>query len=206
MVETQTADLQRFIEDSKRLIGQEAPDVPQGVRQADWSSIQRFCAAMGDRNPIYNDTAGGVGTAYNTLIAPPAFILSVRTPDSGAAYESKAYGLRRFSIRASAEWNDVIRMAERMVSDIEVTAVRQGGNWGERPTAEVDSTATYRTLNGAVFAKAAGTVALVPYQLGDPSYWTGTSTGSRRMRFANSRTTWTPCRRTAATCPSTGAR
>ena len=170
MVETQvnSADLQRFIEDSKQLIGQEAPDIPQGIRQADWSSIQRFCAALGDKNPIYNDTAGGVGTAYNTLIAPPAFILSVRTPDSGAAYERKAYGLRRFSIRASAEWSDVIRMAERLVSDIEVAAVREGGNWGDRPTAEVDSTATYSTLNGAVFAKATGSVALVPYQLGDP--------------------------------------
>ena len=159
------------------------------------------------RTRIYNDTAGGVGTAYNTLIAPPAFILSVRTPDSGAAYERKAYGLRRFSIRASAEWNDVIRMAERMVSDIEVTAVREGSNWGDRPTAEVDSTATYRTLNGAVFAKATGTVALVPYQLGDPLILgSGISIGSRRRRFANSRTTWTPYRRTAATCPSTGAR
>ena len=165
---SEPGSLKEFIEDSKELIGKEAPDVPQGVRESDWSSIQRFCAALGDRNPLYNDTAGGVGTVYNTLIAPPAFILSVRTPDSGAAYEQKSYGLRRFSIRASAEWSDVIRMAERLVSDLKVTAVRDGAMWGDRATVEVESTATYRTLNGAVFATATGTVAMVPYQLGEP--------------------------------------
>jgi len=155
-------NIKRFVEDSKKLIGTKATDVPQGVTDADWSSIQRYCAAMGDKNPLYNDAAGGVGTVYNTLIAPPAFILSVRTPDSGAAYEQKAYGLRRFSIRASAEWNDVIKMADRMVSDINITAVREGDSHSGRPTAEVDSEATYSTFNGAVFAKATGTVMLVP--------------------------------------------
>ena len=170
MVGTQSkpGSLKEFVEDSKKLVGKDAPDVPQGVREADWSSIQRFCAALGDRNPLYNDTAGGVGTVYNTLIAPPSYILSVRTPDSGAAYEQKPYGLRRFSIRASAEWSDVIRMAERLVSDLKVTAVRDGETWGDRATAEVESTATYRTLNGAAFATVTGTVAMVPYQLGEP--------------------------------------
>ena len=168
MAKSVPGSLKEFVEDSKKLIGKDAPDVPQGVRESDWSSIQRFCAALGDRNPLYNDTAGGVGTVYNTLIAPPCFILSVRTPDSGATYEQKAYGLRRFSIGASAEWSDVIRMAERLVSDLKVTAVRSGEMWGDRATAEVESTATYRTLSGAVFATATGTVAMVPYQLGEP--------------------------------------
>ncbi len=170
MVGTQSkpGSMKEFVEDSKKLVGKDAPDVPQGVREADWSSIQRFCAALGDRNPLYNDTSGGVGTVYNTLIAPPSFILSVRTPDSGAAYEQKAYGLRRFSIRASAEWSDVIRMAERLVSDLKVTAVSDGEMWGNRATTEVESTATYRTLNGATFATATGTAAMVPYQLGEP--------------------------------------
>ena len=126
-----TGNLDDFLADSRKLVGKDAADVPQGVRTADWSSIQKFCAALGDVNPLYNDAAGGVGSLYNTLIAPPTFIRSVRTPDSGAAYEQKDYGLRRFSTRASAEWNDVIRMGDRLTSDLKLTDVRNGGKWGE---------------------------------------------------------------------------
>ena len=160
--------LQDFIVDSKAMVGKEAPDVPQGVRVADWPSIQRFCAAIGDTNSLYNDAAGGVGTLFHVMIAPPAYILSIRTPDSGAAYESKDYGVRKFSIKASAEWNDVIRMGERLVSELNVTAVRNGSKWGSINTAEVDSTSTYLTHYGGVLGSASGTVALVPYHFGDP--------------------------------------
>ena len=160
--------LKEFVDDSKAIVGKDAPDVPQGLRVADWPSIQRFCAAIGDTNPLYNDAAGGVGTLYNVMIAPPAYILSIRTPDSGAAYEKKDYGVRKFSIKASAEWNDVIRMGERLVSELKVTAVRNGSKWGSLSTAEVDSTAMYQTLYGGTLATATGTVAMVPYQLGDP--------------------------------------
>ncbi len=160
--------LSDFIEDSKKLVGGEAPDVEQGVSVADWSAIQKFGAALGDVNPLYNNAAGGVGTLYNTLIAPPSFVLAARTPDSGAAYEQKEYGLRRFTVRVSAEWNDVIRMAERLASDLKVSDVRSGPTWGDRETAEVESVATYRTIHGGVIATATGTAAMVPYTPGEP--------------------------------------
>jgi len=165
---SKTSTLKDFLADSKSLIGREAPDVPQGISVADWSSIQKFCSALGDVNPLYNDPSIGIGTVYNTLIAPPTFVLSARTPNSGAAYEQKEYGLRRFTIRATAEWNDAIRMGERIVSDLKVADVRSGAKWGNRETAEVDSTATYSTVYGGVLATVTGTVALVPYQLAEP--------------------------------------
>ena len=160
--------LKEFIDDSKALIGQDAKDVPVGVKAADWSSIQKFCSALGDVNPLYNDAAGGVGTLYDTMIAPPTFIFSARTPDSGAAYEQKQYGLRRFSTKACAEWNDVIRLGERLMTDLKVTDVRNGPNWGSRETVEVDSTATYQTVFGGVLAQATGTATMVPYSMGEP--------------------------------------
>ena len=159
--------LKEFIDDSKALIGQDATDVPVGVNVADWSSIQKLCSALGDVNPLYNDAGGGVGTLYNTMIAPPSFIFAARTPESGAAYEQKPYGLRRFSTTACAEWNDVIRLGERLVTDLKVTDVRNGPNWGDRETAEVDSTATYQTVFGGVLAQASGTVTMVPYSTGE---------------------------------------
>ena len=160
--------LKEFIADSKTLIGKDAPDVPQGLKVADWTSVERFCAALGDINPLYNDTAGGVGTLYNTMIAPPTFILAARTPDSGGAYEKKDYGLRRFSISASAEWNDVIRLADRLAGDLKITSVDNGGQLGGRDTAEVKSAATYRDVSGGVLATATGTVAMVPFEQGRP--------------------------------------
>ena len=160
--------LKEFIDDSKALIGQDAKDVPVGVKAADWSSIQKFCSALGDVNPLYNDAAGGVGTLYDTMIAPPTFIFSARTPDSGAAYEQKQYGLRRFSTKACAEWNDVIRLGERLMTDLKVTDVRNGPNWGSKETVEVDSTATYSTVFGGVLAQATGTATIVPYSMGEP--------------------------------------
>lgn len=160
--------LDDFLADSRKLVGKDAADVPQGIRTADWSSIQKFCAALGDVNPLYNDVAGSVGSLYNTMIAPATFILSVRTPDSGAAYEQKDYGLRRFSTSASAEWNDVIHLGDRLTSDLKVTDVRNGGKWGDRNTAEVESTATYRNILGGELATATGSVTLVPYAMGEP--------------------------------------
>ena len=156
--------LSELVNDSQAMIGQSAPDVPQGVKSADWSSIQNLCSALGDVNPLYNDAAKGVGTIFNTLIAPPSYIFSIRTPDSGAAYEGKAYGLRRFSTKASAQWNDVIRLGQPLVSDLKVTAVRDGGKLSGRDAAEVDSTATYSTVYGGALASATGTVSLVPYE------------------------------------------
>ena len=161
-------NLSDFMEDSKKLIGGDATDVGQGVSVADWSAIQKFCASLGDVNPLYNDAAGGVGTLFNTLIAPPSFVLAARTPDSGAAYEQKEYGLRRFTVGVSAEWNDVIRLGERLASDLKVSDVRSGPKWGDRETAEVESVATYRTIHGGVIATATGTAAMVPYAAGEP--------------------------------------
>ncbi len=163
-----TEKLDDFLADSRKMIGKDAADVPQGIRTADWSSIQKFCAALGDVNPLYNDVAGSVGSLYNTMIAPATFILSVRTPDSGAAYEQKDYGLRRFSTSASAQWNDVIHLGDRLVSDLKITDVRNGGKWGDRSTAQVESAATYRNILGGELATATGAVTLVPYATGDP--------------------------------------
>ena len=159
--------LGEFVNDSQAMVGQSAPDVPQGVKSAVWSSIQNLCSAIGDINSLYNDAAKGVGTVYNTLIAPPSFIFSIRTPDSGAAYERKAYGLRRFSTKASAQWNDVIRLGQPLVSDLKVTAVRDGGKLSGRDAAEVDSTATYSSVYGGTLASASGTVSLAPYEPGE---------------------------------------
>jgi acyl dehydratase len=165
----QTADkLKQFVADSKALVGKEATDILQGIRVVDYTAIRRMASALGYVNPLWNNVAQDVGTIYNTMIAPPALVLSIRTPDSGANWEKKEYGLRRFTTKASIEWNDVLRLGERVTSSLKVTAVREGKKWGARDTAEVDSEATYSVLNGPVVGKATGTTVMVPYNIGEP--------------------------------------
>ena len=70
--------LDQFLQDSQKLVGLEAIDVPQGAEVADWLTIRRFCAALGDTNPLYKDPTSGVSTKYNSMIAPPTFVQQKR--------------------------------------------------------------------------------------------------------------------------------
>ena len=69
-----TDRIEEFIRDSQAYIGREADDVPPGAELADWLTIRRFCAALGDQNPLYKDPAHGVGSKYHAMIAPQTFI------------------------------------------------------------------------------------------------------------------------------------
>ena len=83
-----TDSIAEFLEDSQRFIGDESTDAPQGAEVADWLTIRRFCAALGDPNLLYKDPASGVSTKYNSMIAPPTFVAAIRTPTAGAALRS----------------------------------------------------------------------------------------------------------------------
>lgn len=160
--------LGEFIEDSKHLVGQPAQDVPQGSDVADFPAIGRFCGALSDANPLYRDPGYGVVSPYNSLIAPPTFVLSVRTPTSSAAFDQKQYGLIRLAKSVAIEWVDVIRVGDRLTSDISITGVREAGPLQGRRTAEVDSQATYSNSYGGVIGSSRGTMRTVPFQSGDP--------------------------------------
>ena len=163
----ENGQLKEFLADSKKLIGKEAPDVANGISVVDWTSIQKFCAALGDVNPLYNDMAAGLGNVYNTLIGPPGIVLSARTPNSGAAYEQKDYGLRKFTVGVSAQWEDVIRLGERISNSLKVTGVSEGEKWGSRDTGIIESTAKYTTIHGGAIAEVKGTSAIVPFNIGE---------------------------------------
>ena len=127
------ADLDGFLADSRALVGKPAPDDVPGVDIADWISIRRFAAALGDRNLLWKDASGGAATRYYTMIAPPAFVLSVRTPTSAGAYESRDYGLQKFLTHATIEWQNVIRLGERIKSSITVSGASKGHGRGRSP-------------------------------------------------------------------------
>ena len=162
-----TDRIKQFLEDSQAFVGQQAEDVPQGADLADWLTIRRFCAALGDPNPLYKDPASGVGTKYHSMIAPPTFVAAIRTPTSAAAYQTKDYGVTRITRRASMDLVDVIRVGDRLTSSLEVTGVSGGQSVGEKQTADVDSCALYRNSYGGYIGSSAGTTALVPFRTGE---------------------------------------
>ena len=162
-----TDRIAEFLRDSQGFVGQEATDVPQGAEVADWLTIRRFCAALGDPNLLYKDPSSGVSTKYNSMIAPPTFIAAIRTPTAGAAYVQKNYGVTKITRQASMEWVDIIRVGDRLISGLEVTGVGPGHPRNGRGTAHVESRATYRNSYGGLIGTATGTSAMIPFRQGD---------------------------------------
>ena len=162
-----TDRIKEFLKDSQSFVGQQADDVPQGTDLADWLSIRRFCAALGDPNPLYKDPGAGVGTKYHSMIAPPTFIAAIRTPTAAAAYLTKDYGVTRITRRASISLVDIIRVGDRLTSTLEVTGVSAAQPMSGKSTADVDSHAVYRNSYGGLIGTSTGTTALVPFRNGE---------------------------------------
>ena len=161
-------NVDQFLSDSGQLVGQEATDVPQGVDLADWLKIRRFCAALGDINPLYKDPAWGASSKYNSMIAPPTYVAAIRTPTSGAAYEQKDYGLVKLLTAVTFEWVDIVRLGDRLTSELGIVEVREGQPFDDgRRVAEVVSQATYRNSYGGPIGTGLGTVAMIPYHRGE---------------------------------------
>lgn len=161
----QTA-IARFIEESRRLIGQEARDVPPGTGIVDWLNTQRFIEATGDENPLYNDANYGALSANRVMQAPPTFVLAVRTPNANGALYQQPFGFLNFLTSAELEWDDQVYLGNRLSGSLRVTEVRSGHSWRGRPTAQVVSLAEYRKDDAAPFARARGTVTMYPIRRG----------------------------------------
>tara|TARA_Y100000590_G_scaffold468266_1_gene650418 strand:+ start:1177 stop:2325 length:1149 start_codon:yes stop_codon:yes gene_type:complete len=160
------SDLKGFVKDAKALVGKEVDDVPAGTDLADWLTIRRFCAALGDPNLLYKDPGGGVATRYNSMIAPPTFVAAIRTPNSGGPYVTKQYGVSPFLTRGSFEWTDIIRVGDRLESTIKVTDVKEAGKrWGYE-SADVESTVEYRNSYGGLIGTGKGVNSMVAYERG----------------------------------------
>ncbi len=162
-----TNRIEQFIMDSQACVGKRADDVPQGTDLADWLTIRRFCAALGDPNPLYKDPSAGVGTKYHSMIAPPTFVAAIRTPTAAAAYQARNYGVTRITRRASMELVDVIRVGDRLKSGLEVTDVSAGKAMNGKATANVASRAVYHNSYGGLIGTSTGTTALVPFRTGE---------------------------------------
>ena len=161
------SDLKGFVEDAKKLIGREADDVTPGTDLADWLTIRRFCAALGDPNLLYKDPSGGVATKYNSMIAPPTFVVAIRTPNSGGPYAKKQYGVSPFLTRASFDWTDIIRVGDRLNSTISVSDVAESSKvWGH-DAAVVESAVEYRNSYGGLISTAKGFNSMVAYERGN---------------------------------------
>ena len=159
--------LNDFLQDSRALIGQEATDVPVGADLADWLTIRRFCAALGDPNLLYKDPASGVATKYNSMIAPNTFVYAIRTPNSGAAYVQKDYSVSPFFTHGATEWHDIIRVGDRLNSSIRVSSVAEGKwNGNGKQTGEITSSVTYSNSYGGLIGTATGTVSMYPHERG----------------------------------------
>jgi acyl dehydratase len=158
------ADIEAFIREARRAIGEDGDDVPRGLNVAEWNSIERMLNGVGDENPLYRDANYGAASSQYTMLAPPSFIFAVRTPTSVATlHDRERGGFLSLLTEAKIEWSDQIRLGDRLDGDLRIADMRSGPTWRDRPTAQVVSEATY-TKGTAIqpFARATGVTTVYP--------------------------------------------
>ncbi len=160
----------KFIEDSKKLVGLEAVDVPEGWTEIDWPAIRRFTTALGDTNDLYYDPVYTLRTRYQSLIAPPTYLVGVRTPFAPGAFNGETnYDLAAMQSSVEFEWFDVIRLGQRLRSELKLTSVDEGKLATakmSKKTAILGCEASYTGLYEGLLGKARGEMTFVPYESG----------------------------------------
>ncbi len=164
-----TENIDRFIQDSSKLVGSEATDVPMGWSEVDWPAIRRFTSALGDRNNLYFDPVYTLRTRYQSLLAPPSYLAGVRTPTASGTFTGETdYGLAAMQSGVEFEWFDVIRLGQKLKNTLTLTGVKEGKRTafkGKR-TAELSCDATYSGFYEGLIGKAKGNMTFVPFESG----------------------------------------
>jgi acyl dehydratase len=161
--------LDRFLDDSRKLVGMEAADVPFGFPIVDRPSIRRFATALGDRNDLYYDPVYCIRTRYQTLTAPPPYLVGVRTPSATGAFNTANYGLAAMQSGLELEWLDVIRLGQRLHSELTLVDVREGQRTVQttrKRTGELRCTAAYCGSYEGLIGKAKGVMTFISYTSG----------------------------------------
>lgn len=110
---------------TRKLLGSYAPDLPAGVSLADAIAIRRFAEATGDDRPLHNSLRYGVSSSiHKTMLAPPAFVLAVRMPDSAGGLDLAEHPLVHHLSEIQVIWEDHIRLADRVAGQVWPTAAR----------------------------------------------------------------------------------
>lgn len=155
-----------LLAETRRQLGREAGDVPAGVSVADWLSISRVVEATGDENPFYLDVRHGAQSWWRTMVAPPAFVLGIRVPESTGALRARDYDAVDVLNRIELWWDDHIKLGDRVGADLRLVDASPGPVWRGRDTVDVTSRATYRS-EGRCVATGTGVVRVYPLRLGD---------------------------------------
>jgi acyl dehydratase len=158
-------DLSPLLLETRRLLGSEAGDVPCGVSVADWLRISRVAEATGDSNPLYLDPQYGVRTWWRTMVAPPAFVLAIRVPESAGALHARPYDAVDLLCHIELWWDDHIHLGDRVGAGVRVLRAERGPPWRGRETVDITSRCVFRS-GGREVASATGTVRVHPLRLG----------------------------------------
>jgi acyl dehydratase len=154
-------DIERLIRSSGRVIGCVAPDTEPGVGVASWLNVSRFAEAAGDENPLYTDVQYGAGSPHHTMLAPPTFVLAVRSPGSCGVADLMPHQLAGNLTSLRLTWDDTIRLGDALTGSVCVADVARRYTPAGRARICVVSTVDYQR-NGACFARGLAEVQFAP--------------------------------------------
>lgn len=156
----------RLIHRSRRLVGCRARDLQAGVVIADWLSISRMVCALGDRNPLYLDPNYGARSWWSSMLAPPAFLLSIIVPRSAGAMDASPCSALDRLRRLDLVWDDHIRLGESVTASAYISRVEKISAGSGLEGMQIETRASYQA-GGRRVASACGEVIVQPLKLAE---------------------------------------
>ena len=140
----------------RKRIGVETPIEDPFNAYASKDAIRHFARGVGDTNPLWQDEEYARKTRWNDIIAPPAFLYSLRGRNGGAAGVSAIglAGVHGVNAGTEFEWYRPILAGERIISTMALTdVIEKQGQFAGRQVLQGVSV-FYRAADGALVARA----------------------------------------------------
>ena len=152
--------IDRFVGETKKLLGKEINERPQWNSQASGDAIRHFASGIGEDNPLYVDPAYGNKGPYGRQTAPPGFLTSVLYPMSHGA--SLAAPLWFLAAEVAYEWFSPIIAGDKLRAISKIIDVYDIGGSAETRRAYIGTETCYLNQDGQLIGKCIGTTACVP--------------------------------------------
>src|SRR5690606_7812163 len=149
------ARIDEWVARTRELTGKEVREREPWNTEASADAIRHFAYGTDDDNPLWRDPDYAAGTSHGTILAPPAFLVSVLYPIlHGAPMQAPLASLIG---GVEYQWNERIRLGDRLrATSVQKDFYEKKSGTGRRLDFVI-SGVTYWNQNEQVVAKATGT-------------------------------------------------
>ncbi len=159
--------LDKFIEDSKEMIGKEVKESFIVNPVVDRAAILKFARAiLGHYNPLLMDSEYATRSKYGALVAMQTFPLAHRYAGAEGAYSREDYGLAKFFTGAEFQFYDSLRCGDSLTSELRLVDIYEKPYLGRPRAAHLAAEGLYWNQYKSLVCKLRSTVSMIPFERG----------------------------------------